>query len=178
MPPPAVVLADLGDLLPFASLQGVYEGGLADARRPQQDDGLAVLEVGGELFEAGLLSCADGDNGHVRSDSLHLVDLRLNIGAEVRLVQHHDRFCAALLRHGEVPLQPPQVQVLVEGGDDERGLDVRHDHLLADRPAGIFPGDLASSRQYGLQGAGARIVSKDRHPVSDGGTKAVLAELA
>jgi hypothetical protein len=57
---------------------------------------------------------------------------------EVALRQQHDGLRAALPPQDEVALETTQVQVLVEGADDEDDVDVRGENLLLGRLPGVL----------------------------------------
>jgi hypothetical protein len=82
---------------------------------------------------------------------------------------------------GEVPLEPPRVEVAVEPGDEEDGVDVRDQHVLLGPEPRRLPRDLRPPREDGLDRRPPAARVADGDPVADRGHAAhelVVAELA
>ena len=77
----------------------------------------------------------------------HVVELRGQIGREVRLGEDDGRRRAALARHQQVALEPAMVVVTIEPHHDEHHVHVGGDHLLAGRFAGRAAREGAAARQ-------------------------------
>ena len=69
------------------------------------------------------------------------------IRGEVRLVQHNNRGGAAVGRHEQIPLDAARIEVTIEAGDEEHGIDIGRDDLLFGRVAGRPPRKPALARQ-------------------------------
>jgi len=67
---------------------------------------------------------ADSKDGDSRGDRLYFVYAARDIWADVRLVQDDDWLYGALSGNRQISLQAPEVEVFVEGCDDERSVDV------------------------------------------------------
>jgi hypothetical protein len=93
----------------------------------------------------------------------------LGVIDHVRLVQHHDRRSAALDGDQQISFDSSGVEIPVETGDEENGIDVCGDDLLLGCIAGRATGELATSRQHGNDSAVTRMLRwLNRHPVADG----------
>src|SRR5262249_44402520 len=88
---------------------------------------------------------------------------------EIELRQDEHRAGAAVPRGRQVPLETPRIEVSVEPGDDEDGVDVRRQDVLLDPEPGGLAGDLRATREDRLDrvALAARVAAGD--PVADGG---------
>ena len=154
--------------LPFAAQQAVDDGRLPDAGRADQRAG----PPGGQMLPQGL-----GRAGEQRADDVQ-GDLgcegrggrarRLGLGAEVRLVEHEHRGRAAVPDGDEIPLDPPEVEVVIETAYQEHRVDVGGDELPAGRLAGRLAGEAAAAGQHRLDGRGVPVrAGSDGDPVAD-----------
>jgi hypothetical protein len=84
-------------------------------------------------------------HGHTRRDGLDFGEKRSGLLGEVGLVEGDDGLRAALPDCGEVTLDAAQVQLAVQGGDEEDEVDVGGEQLLAGAFAGFLTGELGSS---------------------------------
>jgi len=69
---------------------------------------------------------------------------------EVGFIEHHDRLGSAFPGDGEVALDAAKIEILIERGDEQDGVDIGGDNLLGIGVAGGAPGKLGSSRQHGM----------------------------
>ena len=136
------------------------------------------VEVRPNELEAFAGDARDRVHGDAERDRLDLEHAQLPVGAEVGLRQHDHRLGAALPRHRDVALEAAEVEVLVQGHDEEDGVDVRREHLLLGRVEGDLarelrpPGEDVLDRRGSLVGPGG-----DRDPVADGRQVAGAARL-
>ena len=91
----------------------------------------------------------------------------LGVGAHVRLVEDEHRGGAAVPDGHEVPLDPPQVEVVVEAAHDKHGVDVGGDELPAGRLAGRLAREAVAARQHRLDGRAPVRAGADADPVAD-----------
>ena len=86
-------------------------------------------------------------DGYANGDRLDLEHGGADVWGEVGFRQHHDRLSAAFPGGRDVPLEPPQAEVVVEAGEQESRVDVRRQHLLGGILAGVLADEGASPRQ-------------------------------
>ena len=104
-------------------------------------------------------------------DGLRFGEL-LEVVADVELRQHEHRIGARVPGGDEVALDAPRVEVTVEAGDEQHGVDVRHqDVLLGFEPRGLA-GHLRVARENRLDGGAATRCVADGDPVPDRGHRA------
>src|ERR671923_995259 len=165
--PPAPVTPQVAGRERLLAEQLVDERRLADARRAEQRSGAVALEVRAELVDPGPGHAADRVHGDADRDQLDLGDRLLDVVAEVRLREDDDGIGAALPRRREVALEPAQVEVPVEAGDDEDRVDVGGEHLLADDLERLLARERRSPRQDRLNGRTAALgVGAQHDPVA------------
>ena len=116
----------------------VDEGGLTDARRPDQRPGRPRLEDGADAVEPESGASRDGDDGGVACDREDLGCTRVGILGEVRLRQQDHRPGAAVPGEREVAVEQAQVRLVGEREGDEDDVDVGgHDLLASEVVAGL-----------------------------------------
>jgi len=172
--PALAVGAELPDRHQLLAGQPVDERRLADARRAERGDRAALHEIGAKRLRSVTGHVRDGVDGDADRNRLDLEHRRFDVRAQVGFRQHDHRRRAALPPEGQVPLQPPDVEVAVQARGQEHGVDVRGDDLL-DRLAVIVrrhPRELRPPREDGLDER--RVGRRDGDPVADGRQVAAL----
>ena len=166
----AVFFADLGGHLHLVAHDAVGDGGFADAGGAEQGDGAAFFEPAGKFAEAGASLGADRDDGGVAGDGGDLGGDLVGVVEQVGFVEEDDGLGAALAGDGEEALDAAEVEIGVERGDEEDGVEVGGDGLLVAVLAGGAAAETRFPREHGedveLAGAGARARGD---PVADGG---------
>jgi hypothetical protein len=169
---PAVVpLAHLGGRHHRLAVQRVDQGRLAGARRADQGDGGARLEVLAELLQP-LAALGRGDvDRNVAGDPLDLGDLGLEVGGEVGLVEHDHRLGAALPRGDQEALEPARVVVAVHAHHHEHPVEVGGHHLGLGALARHFAQEArgAVEHRHDVGELAAPLRALDEHPVADRG---------
>jgi hypothetical protein len=93
-------------------------------------------------------------DGHAHGHRLGFEQATVGILAAVELVEHDDGPGAAVPGGGEVALDAARVEVAVQPGDEEDGVDVGRHHLLVGALAGHLARELGSAGEDGVdQGA-------------------------
>ena len=111
----------------------------------------------------------DRNHGDAEGDRLDLVDGRVDVVGEVGLGEDEHRLRAALPGEREVALEAPEVQVLVDRGDDEDDVDVGGEDLLLRRLPGGLARELRAAREDGLDRPALLVGARcDGDPVADG----------
>ena len=96
--------------------------------------------------------------------------LQLSGRNEVGFGKDNHRFDMTVRHHGQVPVQPRQVEVVMARLDDERGIDVGGDHLEIDgRPCPLAAQEGLSREQAVDDGRCSVVVILNRHPVTGTG---------
>ena len=88
-----------------------------------------------------------------------------HLRGEVGLREDDDRLGAAVPGRRQEPLEPAEVRLPVEPGDDEEDVDVGGKHLLHGGPAGRLADDRRPPFEHGLNGYGSRS-RLERDPVA------------
>ena len=96
------------------------------------------------------------------------IDLRR--AGQIDLGEQHPRLDVRLVHHGQVALQPPQVEVGVARLDEEGDIDVGRHELIVDPLAGRLPLQQRLAGEEGVDdGQAASIVQLDGRPVTEAG---------
>ncbi len=125
-----ITAAHRAGLHPVASHQGVGQGRFAGAGRPHQYHRIAGAQPGRKLGGAGRIAriecqhrdAAAFDPGQLRAQRLHVF-------TAVGLGQHQHRPRAAGVDQHQIALQPAQVEVAIQPGDHQHGVDIGRDRL-------------------------------------------------
>jgi hypothetical protein len=159
-----------GGPLPLVAAQPVDQRRLADARRAEEGNRLADGQVGEQRVDALAALRAHHMDRRSRRDRLDLAHHRREVGGEVRLVEDDDRARAAVPGRRQVALDAAQVEVVVEAGDEEDGVDVRGDDLLLGGAAGDLAREPAAAGEQRLDGAfvPGRRTARHGDPVAHG----------
>ena len=152
--------------------QAVDERRLPDARGAEQAVRPSGGERGAEVVHPGARCGAKGEDPPGEAGAADRRDLRLQLagGDEVGLRQENDRLDPPVVCRDEVAVEPPQVEVVAAGLDDERRVDVRGDHLEVHVPSGGLAAQEGLSRENGVDDRRAvrlRLLHAD--PVADAG---------
>jgi hypothetical protein len=91
---------------------------------------------------------AHDDDLHERQPTTQYDRFRCGIGGEIRLAQDHDRLRAALPEEGQVPLDPANVEVLIERLHEEHGVHVRRDDLLCRSRPRLLTGKAGTTLEH------------------------------
>ena len=161
---PGAVDRDRGGAHQLRAGEPVQERRLADAGRAQQHDGAAGPQrLRRELVDADARHVRDRVDRHADRNALDLQHRVSDVVAQVGLGQHDDRLGTAVPSGGDVPLQPPEAEVVVEPREQEGGVDVRRQHLFVRAEAGAFADECTAARQDRRD---RRLLDAD--PVADG----------
>src|SRR6185369_1712405 len=114
MSPAIVVLAHCLNFHEIDTRQMIYQTRFTYARRTQQRNRVAVLEILHDVLHSVSSDNADRVNSHPGSNGSHLIDRISYPIAQIRLAQNDDRNCAAFPRDQKVSLDPPQTEVLIQ----------------------------------------------------------------
>jgi hypothetical protein len=156
--------------------QGVGQRRLAGAARSDQHHGCARRQPAIQLGD--LAAVLGIDRIHRAMGTGKLLDLRtlgLEVRAAVGLGQHQHRRRPGLADDRQIALEAARIEVAVEAADDQHGIDVGGDDLLAPGLAGGDAAQLAVARQQGLD---LPLVIDRRahpHPVADRRPQGVVA---
>ena len=162
--------AHLARLLLLAAEEPVDQGGLADTGGAQERHRAAGREPRHEGFQPLARLGRGHEHRHAGGDPLDLAAAGIDVGAQVGLVEQHDREGPALPGEDERPLDPPGVEVPVEAHHQEDRVHVGGQHL----GDGAVPG--RASDEGGAPGQQrlddrplSRLERAQGHPVADGG---------
>ena len=144
---PAVDFTDFAGFQAFVTQEPVDDRGFTHAGGSDEDHGLSGLQVRMKDFEAGVFQGAEGKHGYTEGDGLDLLEILFGAGAEVGFIEQDDGIGAAVPDLCEVPLDAAGIEVAVQAGDQEHGVDIGCDDLLLCAAAGFFPAELTFPRQ-------------------------------
>ena len=127
--------------------KAIQERRLADAGRAEHYDRAPGVQVCRDVVDAEARDVRDRIDRHADGDRLDLEQRVPDVAAQVGLRQHHDRLGSALPGRRDVTLEPAQAEVVVEAGEQERGVDVCREHLFVRGEAGALPHEGAAARE-------------------------------
>src|SRR5512143_1825940 len=127
---PAVLFPHLRGLEFLTPQKAVDQGGLSHARGSKKSGSHAGREVRPAGVNARGRSGVGDVNRCSAADSKDLLQDLVNGRTEIRLVENNHRPCAARGCNGEVPLDPPEVVVVIQSGDEKHDVDVCRRDLL------------------------------------------------
>ena len=169
-----IILPDGGhrhDLLPC---QGIDQAGLAHAGGAEEDHRLSRLQIGVESLQTETGMGAD----HMGVDSgchpLHLGKIRPVVLHQIRLGQQDHRGGSGLPGKGQIPLQPPGVEVLVQRLHDEHIIKIRRHRLVPGDRTRLPAGKQRPPGQGGQDPAVAVFDGIHHHIISGGGKILVI----
>ena len=129
----------------------VDQGGFANARGADEDDGAIRMEIRLQVFESYAFARAYNVSWHARSNLSNLFGSVYWVARKVCLVEHDDRTGAAPVNQFTEALQASQIEVAIESHHNKDNVDVRRQQLRA-----LFTGSLAyeraRARQHALDG--------------------------
>ena len=144
---------------------------LADAGRAQDRGGRARPEVRPQLVEPLAGPRRDRDRRDARRDRVDRDEAAVDVVGQVGLVEDDDRGDLARPRDREVALDPAQVEVVVEPGDEQGDVDVGgHDLLVVEAACRAGCASAAIRLNTLRRGRTAAMTSpaSERDPVADG----------
>ena len=159
--------------------EAVHERRLADARRAEQDECLARAKGRPQLLDPLPGHVADGQHGDTERDRLCLREL-VGVVEQVELRQDDDRVGAAVPGRHEVALETAHVEVGIEPGEEQDGVDVRGEYVFLRFEPRRLARDLRLAREDRLDRRAVSGRVADGDPVADRGHAAeelVVAEL-
>ena len=111
----------------------------------------------------------DGENCRTHGDGRHFRLFLGNIRTKVRFCQQYHRVGSAFPCDGEIALQPPQVEIVVQAHAQKHGVDVGGHHLFrlgsARRPAHKH----AFAGKHLMDDGGIRVSAVGQHIIAHGG---------
>lgn len=129
MPSPVVVAQTAGGLR-FLAQQAVHQGGFSHAGGADKRHGSAR----GQVRQKGLYPVRPRRAGkqHIRTRRrlLHGGDLFRRVGAQIGFRQNDHRRGPAVPRGGQIPFQPPEVEIMVECHAQEQNIHIGCHRLL------------------------------------------------
>ena len=149
--------------------QRVENRRLADARGTEDRGSGAGAKVSQERLEPIAGRRRHRHDRHAPSDRLDLDTALVHVVADIGLVEDDDRVDPARPRDGQVPLDPPKVEVVVEPRDEERNIDVRgHDLLVVETGAATRAvGGHSTERRTPRQDRSDRATLVEGDPIAD-----------
>lgn len=115
VPAPPVLFTDAGGAHDLPARQRVHKGRLSRARRAEEDDRPARLQVVGELVEAVPRAGADREDPRPGGELFRRAELVREVLHGVHLCEQDRRDGARLPRERQVPLQPARRNPLPSG---------------------------------------------------------------
>ena len=146
----------------------VDERRLPGARRAEQDERPGGPQQRANLVDPLARDVAHRVDGNSDGDALRLDELP-EVVAHVELGEDDDGIGTAVPGGGEVALEAPRVEVLVEPGDEEDGVDVRDEDVLLGLQPGRLARDLRAPWEKRLDGEAVAGRVADDDPVADRG---------
>ena len=158
----------------------VHERRLPSSGRAEEDERLRRAEQRAHVLDPLARDVAHRVDGNTDGDALCLGELSWVV-AQVELREHDHRIRAAVPRRREVALEATRVEVLVEPGDEDDGVDVRDEDVLLGLQPRRLARDLRPAREERLdrEAVAGRVADDD--PVADRGHPApelVVAQAA
>ncbi len=164
----AAVVADLARGQPLLVDQPVDQRRLAHAGRPHRGRGAAAPNQLAQLIDALTGDRRDHLDRHPGCHRVHAAHSRRHVVADVGLGQDDHRVGTALPGHGQVPLDPARVEILVQRRHQQRQIHVGRHHLLGGDLAGRVSHKRRPPGQHrGYLDALAVRIAVVRDPVSD-----------
>ena len=148
MPASVIPIANFTGPKQIVTNEAVDDGRLSDARRSEQRSGLPETEVLLQHIDVARYVARDGVHRDRARERPHLRHHCLAIGRHVGLVQDDDRRRTTFRGYEQITLDPSQVEIAVETGDEKHRVDVRGNDLLFRRIACGAPGKTAVPRQH------------------------------
>ena len=122
--PAAAVGPERGCLQRLPPEEPVRERRLPHARGAEQRDRPTGAQIRLQRIEPLTGDVADRVHGNAERDRLGLCDPLLDVTGQIALRQHDNRLRAVFPRRGQVPLEPPHLEVAVQARDQEHTVDV------------------------------------------------------
>ena len=168
-----VAAADGADGNFFFTEPVVYEGGFSGSGEAEEGAGGAGGELGGEGFHAFAGDGADEMDGDIARDGLGVGAGVFGVAADIELGEDDDGAGDAIPGEHEVALEAAGADALIEGCDEENGVDIRGDDLLDGAFSGGAAGEFRGAGEDGVDDAagigGVGGGGLERDPVADGG---------
>ncbi len=102
---------------------------LANAGRPQEDDGLFWMEIRLQLLEPLAVARADIVNWYAGANLGNLLGRVCRVSRQVCLVEHNYGTCAATANQLNEALQAGQIEITVKPHDNEDTVGIRRQQL-------------------------------------------------
>lgn len=161
--------AYFGGGLGFLADEGVDEGGFSDAGGADEGCGDAGGDDFLEFVDAAVVDGVGDDDGGVGGDGVDFFFEGGGVVDEIDLGEDEDGGGAAVEYGGHVALESSQVELKVEGCDDENDVEVCADDLHGGAFSGGLADELAVAWEDGDDSGDVVVVDVYGNPVADGG---------
>ena len=170
MPPVGVLYPNFASFHHCVLCQRVDQAGFSHPGRPQQHRPLSRLKQRFQCLQPRGRAGAEHQNRRVPRHGLHPRPLPGDFlrRGQVRFGQKKCRLAAAFLRLGQIPLQPVQIQLLVQGSRNQHPIEIGR-HRLPGPVPGIQPGEKAAAGRDLLNHPVAPGTAAEKHHISYGG---------